>query len=42
MPVRISRLVTFGLAAAFAALAGCGEEKPLAPELPRVYVQSVK
>ncbi|QGG74119.1 efflux RND transporter periplasmic adaptor subunit [Pseudomonas syringae] len=42
MPVRISRLVTFGLAAALAALAGCGEEKPAAPELPRVYVQTVK
>ncbi|MEE4305315.1 efflux RND transporter periplasmic adaptor subunit [Pseudomonas alliivorans] len=42
MPARPSSLFTLGLAAAMAILAGCGEEKPAAPDLPRVYVQPVK
>ncbi|MBX8597134.1 efflux RND transporter periplasmic adaptor subunit [Pseudomonas cichorii] len=42
MPARSSGLVMLGLAAAMALLTGCGQEKPAAPDLPRVYVQTVK
>ncbi len=42
MPARPSSFFALGLAAAMAVLAGCGEEKSAAPELPRVYVQPVK
>jgi RND family efflux transporter MFP subunit len=46
MPVRPPRLFSLGqvavLAAALGVLTGCGEEKPAAPDTPRVYVQPVK
>jgi RND family efflux transporter MFP subunit len=46
MPVRSPRLFSLGSMAASAAvlltLAGCGEDKPAAPDMPRVYVQPVK
>ncbi|MCV4284372.1 efflux RND transporter periplasmic adaptor subunit [Pseudomonas capsici] len=42
MPARSSGLVMLGLAAAMVLLTGCGQEKPAAPDLPRVYVQAVK
>ncbi|MBX8613081.1 efflux RND transporter periplasmic adaptor subunit [Pseudomonas cichorii] len=42
MPARSSGLVMLGLAAAMVLLTGCGQEKPVAPDLPRVYVQTVK
>ncbi|WP_434679074.1 efflux RND transporter periplasmic adaptor subunit [Pseudomonas sp. R1-18] len=46
MPARPPRLFSLGpmavLVAALLALAGCGEEKPAAPDMPRVYVQAVK
>lgn len=46
MPVRSPRLFSLGrlavLASALGVLAGCGEEKPAAPDTPRVYVQPVK
>jgi RND family efflux transporter MFP subunit len=46
MPARPPRLFSLGpmavLAAVLLTLAGCGEEKPAAPDMPRVYVQPVK
>ena len=46
MPARPPRVFSLGpmavLVAALLALAGCGEEKPAAPDMPRVYVQPVK
>ncbi len=42
MPARSSGLVMLGLAAAMVLLTGCGQEKPAAPDLPRVYVQTVR
>lgn len=46
MPARPPRLFSFGSMAVSAAvlltLAGCGEDKPAAPDMPRVYVQPVK
>jgi RND family efflux transporter MFP subunit len=46
MPARPPRFFSLGplavLAAALFALSGCGEEKAPAPDMPRVYVQTVK
>ncbi|MCD5995929.1 efflux RND transporter periplasmic adaptor subunit [Pseudomonas sp. CDFA 602] len=42
MPARPPSLFALGLAVTLTVLAGCGEEKPAAPDLPRVYVQPVK
>lgn len=41
MPVYPPRLAIFGLAFLLVIVAGCGKEKPPAPNLPRVYVQEV-
>lgn len=41
MPAHCSTVAVIGLGLLLAALAGCGEKKPLEPERPRVYVQQV-